>query len=112
MRIAIVGAGKIGTTLGEIWSRAGHDVVSTFARDQAALDLVLRKRQDKTRAFFDDMAGRLGREYVPGRSWKSIAEALLLLLPPLVIADLGADRVTKGQSLQKAREAWCWRQSS
>src|ERR1700727_2998538 len=58
--------------------------------DQAALDLVLRKRQDKTRAFFDDMAGRLGREYVPGRSWKSMAEALLLLLPPMVIADLGA----------------------
>jgi ubiquinone/menaquinone biosynthesis C-methylase UbiE/DNA-binding MarR family transcriptional regulator len=58
--------------------------------DLAALDLVLRKRQDKTRAFFDDMAGRLGREYVPGRSWKSIAEALLQLLPPMVIADLGA----------------------
>jgi ubiquinone/menaquinone biosynthesis C-methylase UbiE len=60
------------------------------AYDQAALDLVLRKRQDKTRAFFDDMAGRLGREYVPGRSWKSMAEALLLMLPPMVIADLGA----------------------
>jgi ubiquinone/menaquinone biosynthesis C-methylase UbiE/DNA-binding transcriptional ArsR family regulator len=58
--------------------------------DQAALDLILRKRLDKTRAFFDDMAGRLGREYVPGRSWQSIAEALLQLLPPLVIADLGA----------------------
>jgi ubiquinone/menaquinone biosynthesis C-methylase UbiE/DNA-binding transcriptional ArsR family regulator len=58
--------------------------------DQAALELVLRKRQDKTRAFFDDMAGRLGREYVPGRSWKSIAEALLQLLPPMVVADLGA----------------------
>jgi ubiquinone/menaquinone biosynthesis C-methylase UbiE/biotin operon repressor len=58
--------------------------------DHAALDLVLRKRQDKTRAFFDDMAGRLGREYVPGRSWKSIAEALLQLLPPMVVADLGA----------------------
>ncbi len=52
--------------------------------------MVLRKRQDKTRAFFDDMAGRLGREYVPGRSWKSIAEALLLMVPPMVIADLGA----------------------
>ena len=59
-------------------------------QDQSALELVLRKRQDKTRAFFDDMAGRLGREYVPGRSWKSIAEALLVLLPPMVIADLGA----------------------
>lgn len=58
--------------------------------DHAALDLVLRKRQDKTRAFFDDMAGRLGREYVPGRSWQSIAEALLQLLPPMVVADLGA----------------------
>ncbi len=58
--------------------------------DLAALALVLRKRQDKTRAFFDDMAGRLGREYVPGRSWQSIAEAVLQLLPPLVIADLGA----------------------
>ena len=39
--------------------------------DDAALGLVLRKRQDKTRAFFDDMAGRFGREYVPGRSWKA-----------------------------------------
>src|SRR5271155_2670450 len=58
--------------------------------DHAALDLVLRKRQDKTRAFFDDMAGRLGRGCVPGRSWKSIAEALLQLLPPMVVADLGA----------------------
>jgi ubiquinone/menaquinone biosynthesis C-methylase UbiE/DNA-binding transcriptional ArsR family regulator len=58
--------------------------------DQAALALALRKRQDKTRAFFDDMAGRLGREYVPGRSWKAIAETLFELLPPMVIADLGA----------------------
>src|SRR6201994_3965846 len=58
--------------------------------DQASLELVLRKRQDKTRAFFDDMAGRLGGGYVSGRSWKSIAEGLLLMLPPMVIADLGA----------------------
>jgi len=60
------------------------------AQDRAALHLTLRKRQDKTRAFFDDMAGRFGREYVPGRSWKGLAEALLKLMPPMVIADLGA----------------------
>src|SRR3954453_13921420 len=59
-------------------------------QDTAALKLTLRKRQDKTRAFFDEMAGRFGREYVPGRSWKGFAEALLLLLPPMVIADIGA----------------------
>ncbi len=51
---------------------------------------VLRKRKDKTRAFFDSVAGRLGKDYVPGKSWKSLAEALLRLLPPLVVADLGA----------------------
>ncbi len=51
---------------------------------------VLRKRQDKMRAFFDSVAGRLGKDYVPGKSWKSVAEALLRLMPPMTIADLGA----------------------
>ena len=51
---------------------------------------VLKKRQDKMRAFFDSVAGRLGKDYVPGKSWKSMAEALLRLMPPMVIADLGA----------------------
>jgi ArsR family transcriptional regulator len=50
----------------------------------------LSKRQDKMRAFFDSVAGRLGKDYVPGKSWKALAEALLRLMPPLVIADLGA----------------------
>ena len=58
--------------------------------DQMAMRRVLRKRQDKMRAFFDSVAGRLGRDYVPGKSWKGMAEALLRLMPPMVIADLGA----------------------
>ena len=60
------------------------------AKDRAAMRRVLRKRQDKMRAFFDSVAGRLGKDYVPGKSWKGLAEALLRLLPPMVIADLGA----------------------
>jgi ubiquinone/menaquinone biosynthesis C-methylase UbiE/DNA-binding transcriptional ArsR family regulator len=64
------------------------------AQDQAALELTLRKRQDKSRAFFDEMAGRFGKEYVPGRSWKGLSEALLKLMPPMVIADLGAGEGT------------------
>ncbi len=63
-------------------------------QDQAALQLTLRKRQDKSRSFFDEMAGRFGKEYVPGRSWKGLAEALLKLMPPMVIADLGAGEGT------------------
>ena len=58
--------------------------------DQAAMRRVLRKRQDKMRTFFDSVAGRLGKDYVPGKSWKSMAEALLSLMPPMIIADLGA----------------------
>jgi len=60
------------------------------ASDQAAMRRVVKKRQDTMRAFFDSVAGRLGKDYVPGKSWKSLAEALLRLLPPMVIADLGA----------------------
>jgi ubiquinone/menaquinone biosynthesis C-methylase UbiE/predicted transcriptional regulator len=60
------------------------------AHDQAALKRALKKRRDKTRAFFDEVAGRFGRNYVPGKSWKGIAEALLRLMPPMTIADLGA----------------------
>jgi ArsR family transcriptional regulator len=58
--------------------------------DKAAMRSVLKKRQDKMRSFFDSVAGRLGKDYVPGKSWKSMAEALLRLMPPTIIADLGA----------------------
>ena len=51
---------------------------------------VVKKRQDKMRSFFDSVAGRLGKDYVPGQSWKGVAEALLRLMPPMIIADLGA----------------------
>lgn len=60
------------------------------ADDLDALRLALTRRRDKTRAYFDSLAGRFGREYVPGRSWQGMAEMLLALVPPLVIADLGA----------------------
>lgn len=58
--------------------------------DRAAMRRVVKKRQERMRSFFDSMAGRLGKDYVPGKSWKSVAEALLQLMPPLAIADLGA----------------------
>lgn len=64
------------------------------AGDVGALRLILDKRRDKVRAYFDELAGKFGRHYVPGRSWKGLAETLLKLLPPLVIADLGAGEGT------------------
>jgi ubiquinone/menaquinone biosynthesis C-methylase UbiE/biotin operon repressor len=69
---------------------SAHKQVPEAVADRAAMRRVVKKRQDKMRAFFDSMAGRLGKDYVPGKSWKSYAEAFLSLLSPMVVADLGA----------------------
>ena len=78
-----------GSLLDELLKRAKGEIPEAAA-DQTAMRRVLKKRQDKMRAFFDSVAGRLGKDYVPGKSWKSLAEALLRLMPPMVVADLGA----------------------
>ena len=78
-----------GSPLEQILAEARAEIPESSS-DQAAMRRVLRKRQDKMRAFFDSVAGRLGKDYVPGKSWKSVAEALLRLMPPMTIADLGA----------------------
>ena len=71
------------------------------SRDRTSLKLVLRKRQDKARDYFDELAGKFGRRYCPGRSWQALAHALITLLPPLAVADLGAGEGTLSQLLAK-----------
>jgi ArsR family transcriptional regulator len=71
------------------------------AEDRDALRLALRRRQDKVRSYFDELAGKFGRQYVPGRSWQGLAETFLMLMPPLVIADLGAGEGTVSQLLAR-----------
>jgi ArsR family transcriptional regulator len=88
-RLSAAGATEDDAILDRLLSQAGKEIAEAAA-DQAAMRRVLKKRQDKMRAFFDSVAGRLGKDYVPGKSWKSMAEALLRLMPPLTIADLGA----------------------
>ena len=69
------------------------------ADDRDALRLAVARRQDRMRSYFDALAGKFGREYLPGRSWQGLAEILLRLMPPLVIADLGAGEGTFSQLL-------------
>jgi ArsR family transcriptional regulator len=71
-------------------------------QDSAALKLVLRKRQDHAGEYFNQLAGKFGRTYVPGRSWRALAHGLLRLLPPMVIADLGAGEGTLSQLLARS----------
>lgn len=69
--------------------------------DSAAMALALRKRKDKAAEYFNKLAGKFGRTYVPGRSWQALAHALLRLLPAMVIADLGAGEGTLSQLLAR-----------
>jgi ArsR family transcriptional regulator len=71
------------------------------AHDQRALQLALKKRQDTARDYFNQLAGKFGRAYCPGRTWEGVAHLLFALTPPLVIADLGAGEGTLSQLLAK-----------
>lgn len=62
---------------------AGLRASPEFRTDRDALRSVLRRRRDTP------PPGSLGRDYLPGRTWEGFAKALLAVLPPLRIADLG-----------------------
>lgn len=95
--------GALGGTL----SRLAEDLRAEMpeaVRDQTGLEIILRRRKDKAAAYFDRLAGRFGRSYVPGRSWRALAHGLLVLLPKMVIADLGAGEGTLSRLLAKGAE--------
>ena len=76
----------------EIWSLAegAESELGTHGRDGEALRRVLGQRQEKSKRYFDAVAGRLGKKYCPGRSWEAVGRLLLTLAPRQVYADLGA----------------------
>ncbi|MDG1852617.1 MAG: metalloregulator ArsR/SmtB family transcription factor [Verrucomicrobiales bacterium] len=77
---------------------ASKEIPECF-EDSEALKLALAKRSDKARAYFDELAGNFGQKYVPGRSWKSLAEMLLQIMDPGIVADLGSGEGTLTQLL-------------
>ncbi len=58
--------------------------------DQINRRRILDLRAHRERLLFNQVAGRFGRSYGPGRSWQAFGQLLLRLLPPLVVADLGS----------------------
>lgn len=95
---------QIPLALGKIIGEAGSELPEC-AKDQSSLRHILRKRKDQVRAYFDELAGKFGREYVPGRSWKGLAEAMLKILNYDTVADLGAGEGTLSQLIaQRAKK--------
>jgi ArsR family transcriptional regulator len=61
-----------------------------FKGDQTNLRRILARRNEQAQVYFNQVAGRFDRSYGPGRSWQAFGHLLLRILPPLVVADLGA----------------------
>ncbi len=85
-------------------ARVAAREVPEVEADMASLRHLLRKRKDSARAYFDELAGRFGKGYVPGRSWKALAEALIKVLNYKNVADLGAGEGTLAQLLAQRAE--------
>lgn len=90
-------------TVAGLLARAAGEMAEA-REDDEALRLVLKKRKDRIRSYFDELAGRFGRHYVPGRSWQGLSEMLIRLLPPMRIADIGAGEGTLSLLLAQRAE--------
>ncbi len=82
--------------------KAARREIPEAARDRTALKVAVQKRNDRSREYFNRLAGKFGRTYCPGRTWEAVAHFLFLLVPPsTVAADLGAGEGTISQLLAK-----------
>jgi ArsR family transcriptional regulator len=79
-----------------------------MSEDRENLDRILQKRRRTQEQYFNLIAGRLGKNYCPGRSWEAIGHLALRLTPAIDIADLGAGEGLVSQLLaHRARQVWC-----
>ena len=77
---------------------------SEICEDNANLKRVLEKRKRKAEEYFSSVAGRLNKNYCPGRSWEAIGHFLLCLTPKITIVDLGAGEGLISQLLARRAE--------
>ena len=91
--------------------RAATDSVAdlpALADDRDNLDRILQKRRRTQEQYFNLIAGRLGKNYCPGRSWEALGHLALRLTPAITIADLGAGEGLVSQLLaHRAKQVWC-----
>lgn len=84
------------------------DGLQELAEDRANLERALLRRREQSEAYFNLIAGKLGKNYCPGRSWEAIGHLALRLTPEITIADLGAGEGLISQLLaRRAKQVWC-----
>jgi len=76
--------------------------------DRDNLDRCLQKRRRVSEQYFNLIAGRLGKNHCPGRSWEAIGHLALRLVPAITVADLGAGEGLISQLIaHRAERVWC-----
>jgi len=79
-----------------------------LTEDRANLERILNRRREQSESYFNLIAGKLGKNYCPGRSWEAIGHLALRLTPAITIADLGAGEGLISQLLaRRAAHVWC-----
>lgn len=79
-----------------------------LVEDRSSLERILSRRRQQSEAYFNLIAGKLGRNHCPGRSWEAIGHLALRLTPAITIADLGAGEGMISQLLaHRAAYVWC-----
>ncbi|MEM9025970.1 MAG: metalloregulator ArsR/SmtB family transcription factor [Verrucomicrobiota bacterium] len=73
--------------------------------DAENLNRILDKRRQVSEQYFNTIAGRLGKNYCPGRSWEAMGHCLLWLTPKIRIVDLGAGEGMLSHLLAKHAES-------
>jgi ArsR family transcriptional regulator len=68
----------------------GASELSEYGADELNLKRIIIRRTQQAQLYFNQVAGRFDRSYGPGRSWQAFGQLLLRVLPPIVVADLGA----------------------
>lgn len=79
----------------------GAKELPEYEGDQVNLKRILARRREQAQVYFNQIAGRFDRVYGPGRSWQAFGHLLLRILPPLVVADLGAGEGLLGELLAR-----------
>ncbi|NDG72554.1 MAG: methyltransferase domain-containing protein [Proteobacteria bacterium] len=108
-----LGQSRISTSLAQLKReelvkdrRVGKNIFYSVGEDPgeatlAVLEAARVELKEASAEYFNKLAGKFGRAYVPGRSWEALSHGLLRLLPPMVIADLGAGEGTLSQLLAR-----------
>jgi ubiquinone/menaquinone biosynthesis C-methylase UbiE/DNA-binding transcriptional ArsR family regulator len=76
--------------------------------DRLNLERIIARRRQQSEEYFNLVAGRLGKNYCPGRSWEAIGHLALRLVPAITVADLGAGEGLISQLLaRRVAHVWC-----